>query len=60
MLRTLNVIGAGGSTSSRPVVLPVAAAQYVQTLSSTALLPSKPAVAQVESAVAGCPLRTSV
>src|ERR1022692_204183 len=60
MLRMLNVTDEGGSTSSLPVVFPVAAAQYVQTLSSTALLPSKPAALQVESAVDGCPLRTSV
>jgi hypothetical protein len=50
MLITPNVTDAGGVTSSRAVVRPAAAAQYVQRSPSTALVASKPGLAQVESA----------
>src|ERR1039457_345409 len=56
ILIKLAVMGEAGVTVSVPEVLPLAAAQYVQRSSSTALAASKPAADHVESAVAGCPL----
>ena len=55
MLSKLAVTGEAGVTSRRAEVLPLAAAQYVQRSSSTALAASNPSLAHVESAVAGCP-----